>query len=160
MTPYHLRHPEQEIADRATLLEILAGQRTMALAMCHDGEPYLVTVNYAFDPTHDCFYFHAAPEGKKIDYLKANPLVWGQVVEDRGYLDGRCDHAYRSVHFRGRAEFLEDAEEKRQALALLIEQQESDPAAARERFLRAARIVQTAVIRVRVEAMWGKKNPA
>ena len=50
--------------------------------------------------------------------LRANPRVWGQVIEDRGYLPGQCAHAYRSVMFEARAEFVTDLQEKRRALAL------------------------------------------
>ena len=46
------------------------------------------------------------------------PCVWGQVVEDRGYLPGQCSHAYRSVMFEARAEFVADLEEKRRARGL------------------------------------------
>ena len=127
MTDYHFHHPEKMFTDRAELLEIIAGQRLMTLAMANDGQPYLITVNYGFDAEQDCFYFHCAPEGKKLDYLRANPNVWGQVVENRGYVTGKCDHAYRSVHFAGQVDFLEDDEEKRSALTLMIRQMEPDP---------------------------------
>ena len=116
MTDYHFHHPEKMFTDRAELLEIIGGQRLMTLAMAVDGQPYLITVNYGFDAEANCFYFHCAPEGKKLDYLRANPNVWGQVVENRGYVTGKCDHAYRSVHFAGQVDFLEDEEEKRAAL--------------------------------------------
>ena len=116
MTDYHFHHPEKMFTDRAELLEIIGGQRLMTLAMAVDGQPYLITVNYGFDAEANCFYFHCAPEGKKLDYLRANPNVWGQVVENRGYVTGKCDHAYRSVHFAGRVDFLETEEEKRAAL--------------------------------------------
>ena len=33
MTDYHFHHPEKMFADRAELLEIIAGQRLMTLAM-------------------------------------------------------------------------------------------------------------------------------
>ena len=108
MTDYHFHHPEKMFTDRAELLEIIAGQRLMTLAMVKDGQPYLITVNYGFDAEANCFYFHCAPEGKKLDYLRANPNVWGQVIENRGYVTGKCDHAYRSVHFAGQVDFLED----------------------------------------------------
>ena len=108
MTDYHFHHPEKMFTDRAELLEIIAGQRLMTLAMAEDGQPYLITVNYGFDAEANCFYFHCAPEGKKLDYLRANPNVWGQVIENRGYVTGKCDHAYRSVHFAGQVDFLED----------------------------------------------------
>jgi nitroimidazol reductase NimA-like FMN-containing flavoprotein (pyridoxamine 5'-phosphate oxidase superfamily) len=158
MTDYHFHHPEKMFTDRAELLEIIAGQRLMTLAMAKDGQPYLITVNYGFDAEGDCFYFHCAPEGKKLDYLRANPNVWGQVIENRGYVIGKCDHAYRSVHFAGRVDFLEDDEGKRAALTLMIRQMEPDPGPLEQRLLARDRPGKTVVGRVRVLDMTGKRN--
>jgi len=156
ISAYHQRRPELAIAQPAELLEIIQGQEHLTLALCRDHEPYLVTVNYAYDTAERCFYFHCAGEGKKIDYLKANPIVWGQVLEDGGYLAGRCDHAYRTVQFRGRAEFVEGLEEKRRALALMIERLEPDPEPVKARLLAEGRVKKVTIVRVRVLEMTGK----
>ena len=58
MTDYHFHHPEKMFTDQAELLEIIMGQRLMTLAMIKEGEPYLITMNYGFDPDRECFYFH------------------------------------------------------------------------------------------------------
>jgi len=158
MTTYHFHHPEKMFTDRAELLEIIAGQRLMTLAMVNDGQPYLVTMNYGFDAACDCFYFHGATAGKKIEIMTANPDVWGQVIEDRGYVTGKCDHAYRSVHFAGRVAFLEDEDEKREALTLMIRQLEPDPEPLIQRLLGRGRLTKTIVGRVQVLEMTGKRN--
>jgi hypothetical protein len=144
--------------DRPQLLEVIAGQRIMTMAMAAEGQPYLITVNYGFDPERECFYFHCAPEGRKIATLRANPNVWGQVIEDHGYLVGRCDHSYRSVHFAGRVAFLESEEEKRLALLLMIRQLEPEPEPVIERLITQARLAKTAVGRVEVLEMTGKRH--
>jgi hypothetical protein len=158
MTTYHLRRQEHAIAERSTLVEIIAGQKYLTLALCRDGVPYLVTMNYGFDSDADRFYVHCADEGKKLDYWQANPRVWGQVLEDRGYVAGACDHAYRSVQFEGRVAFVEDVEEKRRALSLMIEQLEPDPASVAARLLKPARIAEVTVVRIDVQAFSGKFN--
>lgn len=158
MTDYHFHHPEKMFTDPAELSEIIAGQRLMTLALVNDGEPYLVTLNYGFDPERRCFYFHGAGEGKKLAYMTAHPRVWGQVIEDRGYITGKCDHAYRSVHFSGEVSLLEDEDEKREALALMIRQLEPDPEPLLQRLLARARLTKTTVGRVQVLAMTGKRN--
>jgi nitroimidazol reductase NimA-like FMN-containing flavoprotein (pyridoxamine 5'-phosphate oxidase superfamily) len=91
-----------------------------------------------------------------MDYLAANPIVWGQITEDRGYLDGRCDHAYRSVQFRGHVEFLDDLEAKRRALNLMIEQLESQPDPVETRILRTGRLEAVAVGCIWIEEMASK----
>ncbi len=161
MTTYHFHHPEKMFTDRAELLEILAEQRLMTLAMVNDGQPYLVTMNYGFDVAQNCFRplgVHGANEGKKVACLTANPNVWGQVIEDRGYVTGKCDHAYRSVHFAGRVTLLEDEEEKRAALMLMIRQMEPDPEPLIQRLLGRGRLTKTVVGRVQVLEMTGKRN--
>ena len=158
MNGYHFHHPEKMFTDRAELLEVIAGQRLMTLAMAAEGRPYLVTVNYGFDAERNCFNFHCAPEGKKIACLQANPNVWGQVIEDHGYLAGKCDHAYRSVHFAGRVAFLETDEEKRDALIRMIRQLEPEPEPVIERLITQARLAKTAVGRVQVLEMTGKRH--
>ncbi|MFB3891181.1 MAG: pyridoxamine 5'-phosphate oxidase family protein [Phycisphaerae bacterium] len=156
---YHPRRMEKEITDLATMLAIIRGQKILTLAMCLDGRPYLVTMDYGFSEAEDCFYFHCALEGKKIDILRANPNVWGQVLEDRGYLVGKCSHAYRTVMFEGVAEMVEDADTKKQALELMIQQLEPDPAPLMSK-LDAKAIAGTGIIRIRVTAMSAKQSPA
>ena len=57
--------------------------------------------------------------------------VWGQILEDRGYVTGRCMHDFRTVQFRGRVTFLEDGDAKQRALYLMIDQLEADPETAK-----------------------------
>jgi hypothetical protein len=159
MPTYHQRRPEKTITGDQEMLEIIAGQSIMTLAMSMDNEPYLVTVNYGFDPAQRSFYFHCGQAGKKIDYMRANPIVWGQVLDDRGYLDGACDHAFRTIHFRGRASFLESDADKRQALGVMIDHLEKDPEPVKKRFIGSESLEKVALVRVQVLEMTGKRNP-
>ena len=156
---YHPRRPEKMISEKAELLEVIRGQKYMTLAMCKDDDPYLATINYVFDGATSCFLFHCSPVGKKMDYLKANPKVWGAVVEDRGYLDGECNHAYRSVQFAGRAEILADSEAKRQGLIRLIDALERKPEPVRQRLLGKSDLSNVGVVKIHVLEMTGKMNP-
>jgi nitroimidazol reductase NimA-like FMN-containing flavoprotein (pyridoxamine 5'-phosphate oxidase superfamily) len=159
MISFHPRRIDKTISDPAEMREVLHGQTYMTLAMCKDGEPYLVTMNYAYDEEAGCLYFHCAAEGKKMEYWRANPVVWGQVLEDRGYLAGQCNYAYRSVHFRGRVELLHDREEKRRALRLMIDTLEPDPAPVRKRYIEGASLDKVVVGRVVIEDMSAKVSP-
>jgi hypothetical protein len=113
-------------------------------------------MNHGYDEVANCLYFHCAALGKKLDFLRANPRVYGQAMEDLGYLDGKCDHAYRTVQFEGVAEFVTDLEEKRQALELMVDQMESDPGPVKARTLVPARIQAVCILRVRIASMSGK----
>jgi nitroimidazol reductase NimA-like FMN-containing flavoprotein (pyridoxamine 5'-phosphate oxidase superfamily) len=156
---YHLRRIERDMPDRADQLAVLHGQKYLSLAMARDNRPYLVSLNYAFSEEENCFYVHSAPQGRKIDMLRANPHVWGQVIEDRGYIAGQCSHAYRSVMFEARAEFVADLAEKRRALALMILHADPEAAAAlQDRLVATSDLTQVTVIRLVVVSMGGKQG--
>jgi nitroimidazol reductase NimA-like FMN-containing flavoprotein (pyridoxamine 5'-phosphate oxidase superfamily) len=155
---YHLRRMERDMPERGDQLAVLRGQKFLTLAMAMENQPYLVSLNYAYDERENCFYVHCATEGRKLDYLRANPRVRGQVIEDRGYLRGQCSHAYRSVMFQARAEFVEDLAEKRRALALMIDHADPDPEPLRKRMIENQSLEKVLVICLRVEQMSGKRS--
>jgi len=158
MESYHLRRAEKAIENENELIDIILGQKYLTLAMCKEGQPYLVTVNYFFDNKIKCFYFHCAKKGKKFEYLCSNPIVWGQVLEDNGYVQGKCDHAYRTVQFRGRAEFIEDMEEKIQVLTKMMGYLEDTASQERKNNIRNKNIKDTGICKIIVEGMSGKNN--
>lgn len=155
---YHMRHSEKKITNPEILFEIIQEQKYMTIAMCNTDEPYLVTLNYAFDEKEECFFFHCAPKGKKIDYLKKNPVVWGQVVDDKGYDEGECDHAFRTLHFKGTVEFIKSITEKKQALYLMIHQLEKNPERIKQRFINESSLKEVMVGKITVQFMHGKAN--
>jgi hypothetical protein len=158
METYHLRRSERAITDIDVLHEILASQKAMTLALCREGEPYLVTMNYGYDRAADRLYFHCADEGKKIDYLDANPKVWAQILDDRGYVFGSCDHAFRSVHVSGTVRWVEEIEGKRQALTLMIEHLEPDPEPVKEQQIKEASLARVRIGYVEIHGMSGKQK--
>jgi nitroimidazol reductase NimA-like FMN-containing flavoprotein (pyridoxamine 5'-phosphate oxidase superfamily) len=156
---YHMRKTEKEITDPEEIKRILLGQRTATIAMCRNGEPYLVALTYAYSPERSSIFFHCAAEGKKLDFMKANPRIWGQVVEDGGYVKGQCDHYFRSVHFWGTAEMVAGSEEKKAALSLLIEKHETEHVKMKQKLLGDAKLDDVMVIRIKIDGMSGKANP-
>jgi nitroimidazol reductase NimA-like FMN-containing flavoprotein (pyridoxamine 5'-phosphate oxidase superfamily) len=152
------RRTDRDMPDRRDQLAVIASQQILTLALCQGNQPYLVTLDYAFDPAANCFYVHTALAGKKLTCLRANPRVWGQVLDDLGYVMGRLTHAYRCVMFEAVAEFVENADEKRQALAMLIDAFETVTAEARDKMLGQGCVDQTTVLRLRVLGMSGKQN--
>lgn len=152
-----MRHPEK-VMGSDEISRVVGGARLMTLAMCKVGEPYLVTVNFAFDPDEQCFLFHCAKTGKKIDYLRSNPVVWGQIMEDGGYVQGKCEHRYRSVHFKGLATILDDDAEVKKTLTYLIEQQEEHPEPVKKRNIEAGKYTETMMVRIDVEEFSGKRG--
>ena len=159
MEKYHgLRRKEQEIRNDVELKAILAKTQYVTVAMCRDNEPYLVTLSHGYDGERNAIYFHCAFEGKKIDFLRANDRVWGQALVDRGYVRGNCDHLFSSVQFGGRARFVEDAEEKRHALEVMIRQLEGEPDKVIAAKVSDARVAATNIGRIDIEFMGGKRS--
>ena len=92
MKSWHTRHPDKAITDPGEIARIVTSQKFLTLALCAENEPYLVTLSHAFDAERNCFYFHCAPTGRKLDVIRANPQVYGQVLEDCGYVTTECEH--------------------------------------------------------------------
>ncbi|MCU0519456.1 MAG: pyridoxamine 5'-phosphate oxidase family protein [Anaerolineae bacterium] len=157
MPSYHMHKTEAAITDEAAIQAILEGGKFATLAFARGGEPYLVTMNYGYEPEQRVLYFHSAPDGLKLDFARANPQVCGTVIVDEGYLPKRCSHAYRSVVFWGRVQFLETVEDKAEGLGVMIDCLEPDPAATRKRLLSdPGRLENVAVFRVVIEEITGR----
>lgn len=138
--------------------KILRETSYVTLALVKDGEPYLVSLSHGYDEEENCLYFHSAPEGKKLDIMRENPIVWGQALMDHGYHKGECSHLYASVMFKGELEFIEDAEAKRHAFKTMVLQLEPEPDSIMDDMLGSEGIPSTIVGRINIEYMTGKKS--
>ncbi len=156
MRKFHSRRREKDIESLEEIFEILRSQRYMTIACARDNIPYLFTVNYAFLKDEGLLYFHCASQGKKLDYISSNPKVWGTVIEDRGYLVGKCDYNYRSVHFEGEARIVVDESEKLLALNALIDQQEPEPESVKK-MISLERVSSTMIVCIKINGISGKK---
>lgn len=157
---YHMRHPEKEITDEREILDIIGTAKYMTIAMCAGDDPYLCTLNFGFDCERKCFYFHCARTGKKIDILNRNPRVFGQVMIDDGYAVGRCDHAYRTVHFCGDAHIITVRAEKLRALECMVEKLEPEPDTLKQKLASGTpeKLDGVSVWRIDVKRWTGKRN--
>lgn len=167
MGTYHVRRGDRELTDLADLEAILEQGRyaTIAMARLSHGlaiiaaEPYLVTLSYGYDPDICALYFHTATEGLKHEFMKANPNVCATVVLDGGYVTGDCAHEYTSVVVRGRLGVVADRKEQAHGVRVLIEQQEEDPDAVRERQLADESAYETmSVLRLDIAEITGKRG--
>ena len=121
-----MRRADRAIPDAADLDAILGGGRYTTVAMARGGEPYVVTLSYGFDPARRAMYFHAAHEGLKHEFIRANPTVCATVVVDGGYRAGECAHQYRSVVIRGTMAEVTDPDEARHGMRVLLGQLEAE----------------------------------
>ncbi len=153
-----IRRKEKEISDKNEMLAILENAKYITIAMCVDNEPYLVTLSHGYDRERNCIYFHCAREGKKIDILKEQNKVWGQALMDKGYVQGSCDHLYATTQFMGRVTFVENSDEKKHALEVMINVLEDDPQKVPDTQLTEKSIEGVQIGRINIEYMSGKKS--
>ena len=152
-----IRRNDKAITDIREMREILRTAQYVTLAMCSNDEPYLVSLSHGYDEESNCIYFHCAKEGKKIDILKANNLVWGQAIVDHGYVQGACDHLYATTQFRGRVTFVEDIEDKEHALRAMIKSLDDNPEEIIEKQLAPESIQRVTIGRIDIDYLSGKK---
>ena len=152
-----IRRKEKAITERNEMISIIQTAEHITIAMCVDNEPYLVTLSHGYDQENHCIYFHCAQEGKKIDILEKNNVVWGQALIDNGYVQGACDHLYATTQFKGRVSFINDISEKRHALSIMIHSLDSNPEKVMEKQLTEKAVNKVMIGRIDIDYMSGKK---
>ena len=151
---------EREVTDPGEILEILDKSKVVHIAMVDGDEPYLVPMNYGYTMEDGklVLYLHCAHQGKKLDMIRANSRVFFEIDCDHKPFEGEkpCQYGlvYSSVMGRGTAHIVEDVEEKKGAMAILMKTQ------TRKDFEFNDRLVSiVAVIRIDVEEYTAKHRP-
>ena len=120
---------ERQITDEAQIRKILDTAKVLHLGLSVNDEPYVVPMNYGYclEEGRLTLYLHSAVQGKKLDMIRANPRVFFELDCDRMPFEGKvpCQYGlvYSSVMGRGTACIVEDVEEKKQAMSLLMKTQ-------------------------------------
>lgn len=159
MVKYHMQKSECEIEDPRIIEEIIQHGKYATLALCRRHEPYILTLNYGYDPKARCMYFHTAKRGLKLEILRENPSVCGTIIEDHGYKQTFCTHAYRTVVFTGNIEILENQEEKIASIEVMVKHLEKDPDIMKKRLLdRKETYNSIFVLRLTIDEITGKEG--
>jgi uncharacterized protein len=150
-----MRRKDREIADRAAMEAIIRSGRVCHLAMSDGGQPYVVPLSYGY--RDGVLYLHGAPEGRKIDVLKRNAAVCFDIVSECELVSAptACGWSmkYRSVIGFGTASFVADADEKAEALGVVMRQYSTGTFA-----FPPEAVAKTTVIRVDIQSMTGKQR--
>lgn len=154
---FHVRRKDIEITDKKLIKQILENTTYVTIALSINNQPYLVSLSHGYEEKHNCLYFHCATEGKKLQYMKKNPNVWGQAVLDHGYAQGKCTHLYASVHFSGKVTLIESLDEKQKAMECMINQLDNKPAQMIED-LTIDRLKNAVIGKIDINYMSGKKS--
>lgn len=159
MQKYHMNKREREITDKKEIEEILSNGKYAVISMCRDNEPYIVTLSYGYNKDENALYFHSAKKGLKLDFIKRNPLVCATVIEDGGYKKGQCGHEYRSVVFWGNISVVDNLEEKKKGMEVLLYHLEDTPDSIMERKLKNDKAYnKMTVLKLEISHITGKKG--
>ena len=125
-----MRRKDRQVTSREGLEQIIANCKICRLAMMTDDGLYIVPMNFGYQLLDDDsleLYFHSAPEGRKIEALRAAPSVCFEMDCEHELLEANvaCGYsfAYSSIVGNGTTVFFEDLEEKRLALLKMMQHQ-------------------------------------
>jgi nitroimidazol reductase NimA-like FMN-containing flavoprotein (pyridoxamine 5'-phosphate oxidase superfamily) len=154
-----MQKKEREILDNRILMEILQNGKFSTISMCRNDEPYIVTLSYGFDEISNCLYFHSAPKGLKLEFLKENQKVCGTILEDLGYVKRECSHKYRSIVFWGVMTIVEDLDEKKHAFDIMLKHLEENPSKLKKRFFKSEKsYINTCLLKLEINLITGKAS--
>jgi nitroimidazol reductase NimA-like FMN-containing flavoprotein (pyridoxamine 5'-phosphate oxidase superfamily) len=150
-----MRRKEQEITDKSVIESIMERGKVCRIGLCDSGNPYVVPV--AFGYRDHCLYFHSAREGRKIDVLKQNNRVCVEVDIDVQFMPSEPPCSWRvkylSVIGFGRASFVETAQEKREALDVIMGHYSGQSCQYADEA-----VAKVAIIKVEFDAITGKRS--
>ncbi len=157
-----MRRKELEVTDRGTIKKILEACKIVHLGMVDGGVPYVVPMNFTMemDEAECVFYFHSANEGRKIDVMRKSPEVcleaclYAPSGSSREELAPGTDaRRYQCVIGTGKAEFVEDLQEKARLLAFMGQRHGRKPREYPESFLQ-----RICVFKVRLDELACKQH--
>ena len=148
------------VTDPHQILHILDTGKVLHLGLAVNNEPYVVPMNYGYCLENGklVLYLHSAVQGKKLDMIRANPRVFFEIDCDLMPFEGRvpCQYGlvYSSLMGRGTAVLVDDVEEKKQAMSILMKTQTGKDFTFEDRL-----VTIVSVIRIDVEEYTAKHRP-
>ena len=150
-----MRRKKQALSEEESR-ELLRTEKRAALAVQGEyGYPYVVPIDFYYEPSEQSIYFHSSREGHKIESLCRSNKVCCSVWDAGSTKDGDWALYVKSVVVFGRAEFVLDEdlrEEKIRRLARKYYPSEEEVEREIARDLHRAQVV-----RIVIEHMSGKR---
>ena len=151
---------ELQITDPEQIRAILDRAKVLHLGLTDGRMPYVVPMNYGYTMENGkpVLYLHSAVRGKKLDLIRQNPNVFFSLECDLQPFAGKvaCQYglAYSSVMGADKACIVEDVEEKKHAMSVLMKTQTGKDFTFEDRLVSIV-----AVIRIDVETYTAKHRP-
>ena len=152
-----MRKEKRAVRDLAAIEALVRQCHTLHLGLWDGEKPYVVTVNFGYEP--GALYFHCADQGRKADCIRANGLAGFMCIAENTLIRdpkacGFTTH-YKSVTGSGRAAFLTTPEEKAHGLDVIMAHHGGPVGGYEPKVLE-----RTSVVRIAIDTMIGKVNPA
>jgi Predicted flavin-nucleotide-binding protein len=125
----NVRRKDREVTNMEDIRSIIEKCKVCHLAMTDGAKPYVVPLSFGYKLNDEALtlYFHSAKTGRKIDILsKCKEVCFDMAFEGRlGLFENPCNSGYyfESIIGFGEAEFVDDDDEKCEALTLLMKRQ-------------------------------------
>ena len=123
-----------EIQSKQKIINFLNSQAAGRVASIDkDGCPQVIPMNFVY--AHGAIYMHSHPFGEKLDNIRRNPNVGFEVDQHICFLPSyyfhptdasQADTLYISVVIKGKAQIVDDSEEKARALNALMEKYQKE----------------------------------
>lgn len=128
-----MRRHDREVTEQAKIDEIIESCDCLRLGLNAEGGAYIVPLSFGYAPGEPArFYFHSAMEGRKVSVIGSGAKAGFELdcAHALGEAELGCKHTYffRSVIGTGFVRPVEDLEEKRRALALIMAHYRKDRA--------------------------------
>jgi nitroimidazol reductase NimA-like FMN-containing flavoprotein (pyridoxamine 5'-phosphate oxidase superfamily) len=155
-----MRRKDREVSNIDEIKSIIEKCKVCHLAMVDKGSPYVIPLNfgYSVDENLLTLFFHSAKTGRKIEILKANNTVCFEMVCEGklGHIENPCNSGYffESVHGFGQVEFIENVNEKCEALTLIVKHQTNQNFVFTE-----GQVNSVCIYKVSTKDFIGKKKP-
>ena len=154
-----MRRKDRQVTDINELKQIIDSCKVCRIGMIDEQGIYIVPVNFGYEFVEEKLkiYLHCAKEGRKLSAIGVNPSVCVEMDCEHQLVEGdiACTYGYRfaSVIGNGKAVIVEDMEEKKHGLSVLMRHQTG-----REFVFEDAQAQSVAVVRIDVEMFTGKRK--
>jgi len=118
-----MRRKDKEINDPQLINQILQEANIVRFGIKAEPVPYVVPLNYGYK--NHCFYIHSARLGRKIELLKANPMVSFEIEHQVDIVkkDISCEWTtkYRSIMGIAKVQILSEKKDIIEGLDILMQ---------------------------------------
>lgn len=124
-----MRRKDREVTVIDEKIEIISNCKVIRLAMKDKEGLYIVPLNFGYSYLNDklTLYFHSAKEGRKLDGIVENPEVAFEMDCEHKLIEAEIPclygFSYKSIIGNGVSSIVENMEEKKSALSLLMKHQ-------------------------------------